>query len=278
MPAMRRGPSRKGLRTPSKAAAAAGRLLEAHQRREAFVPLPPELAPASAEEAYAIQDAFVALRAQSLGAIVGYKVALASAAMRRFVGVEQPQLGAMLESTLRRSPARVRGSDYVHLIVEFEIAVELAEDLPAADAPFSRERVAAAVGAVMPALELADDRNADYAALARHPLELIADNGWSEGAVLGPPVSSWKTIDLGTVRGLASINGDPVGEGRGAEAMGHPFDSVAWVANHLAAHRRGLLRGDVVMTGSLVTSKSPRPGDVIVFALEGLGSAELRVD
>lgn len=278
MPAMRRGPSRKRLKPPSKAAAAARRLLEAHQRREPFVPLPPELAPASAEEAYAMQDAFVALRAQSLGAIVGYKVALASEAMRRFVGVDKPQLGAMLESTVRRSPARVRASDYVHLLVEFEIAVELAEDLPAADAPFTRERVAAAVGAVMPAIELADDRNADYASLARHPLELIADNGWSEGAVLGLPVSSWKTIDLGTVRGIATINGGAIGEGRGAEAMGHPFDSVAWVANHLAAHRRGLLRKDIVMTGSLVTSKFPRPGDIVAFALDGLGSAELQVE
>jgi 2-keto-4-pentenoate hydratase len=96
--------------------------------------------------------------------------------------------------------------------------------------------------------------------------------------VLGPPVSSWKDIDLGAVRGVATINGQPVGEGRGAEAMGHPFDSVAWVANHLAAHRRGLLRKDVVMTGSLVTSKFPQPGDLVSFTLEGLGSAELRVE
>jgi 2-keto-4-pentenoate hydratase len=138
--------------------------------------------------------------------------------------------------------------------------------------------VAAAVGAVMPAIELADDRNADYASLVRHPLELIADNGWSEGAVLGLPVSSWKDIDLGAVRGVATINGQPVGEGRGAEAMGHPFDSVAWVANHLAAHGRGLLRKDVVITGSLVTSKFPRAGDRVGFSLEGFGTVELVVD
>jgi 2-keto-4-pentenoate hydratase len=171
----------------------------------------------------------------------------------------------------------VRAADYVHLIVEFEIGVELAEDLPAADAPFTRERVARAVGGVMPAIELADDRNADYAELVRHPFELIADNAWSEGAVLGVPLD-WKSIDLAAVRGVAAINGQPVGEGRGADAMGHPFDSVAWVANLLAAHGRGLLRRDVVITGSLVTSKPARPGDLITFSLEGFGSAELRVD
>lgn len=278
MPPLRRDPPGKRVKPTSKAAAAARHLLDAHEARRRFEPLPPELAPASAEEAYAIQDAFVALRAEKLGAIAGYKVALASAAMRRFVGVEEPQLGAMFDSTLHSTPARVRAADYVRLIVEFEIGVRMAEDLPAADAPFSRERVARAVGGVMPAIELADDRNADYAVLARQPFELIADNGWSEGAVLGVPIDAWKELDLAAVRGVAAVNGRTVGEGRGAEAMGHPFDCVAWVANLLASHGRGLLRSEVVITGSLVTSKPARAGDLITFSLEGLGAVELRVD
>jgi 2-keto-4-pentenoate hydratase len=257
---------------------AARRLFEAHERREPFAPLPAELAPRTAEEAYAIQDAFVALRARRRGAIAGYKIALSSAAMRRFVGVEHPQAGVLLASAFLRTPAAVRAADYQRLIVEFEIAVQMAEDLPAADAPFSRERVAQAVGAVMPALELADDRHADYAQLAKHPFELIADNTWNEGVVLGDPVNEWHALDLAAARGCATINGRPVGEGVGGDAMGHPFDSVAWIANHLAAHGRGLLRSDLVITGSLIASKDARPGDLVQFSVEGLGEAELRVD
>jgi 2-keto-4-pentenoate hydratase len=257
---------------------AAQHLFDAHERRERFTPLPPELAPRTGEEAYAIQDAFVALRAEKLGAIVGYKMALSTPEMRRFVGVEHPQAGAMLESTIRRTPASVRVADYLRLIVEFEIAVEMAEDLPAADAPFSRERVAKAVGAVMPALELADDRNADYAELRKHPFELIADNTWNEGAVLGYPIKEWQDLDLAAVRGVAFINGQPVGEGRGADAHGHPFNAVAWIADHLAAHGRGLLRSDVVITGSLITSKQVKAGDLVKFSVESLGDVELRVD
>ena len=252
-------------------------LFDAHERRERFAPLPAELAPGTGEEAYAIQDAFLALRAQKLGAIVGYKVALTSAEMRRFVGVADPQAGAMLEATVRRTPASVRAADYCRLLVEFEIAVEMAEDLPAADAPFFRERVAKAVGSVMPALELADDRNADYAELRKHPFELIADNAWNEGAVLGTPVRQWQRLDLAAARGVATINGQAVGEGRGADAMGHPFNAVAWLADHLAAHGRGLLRGDVVITGSLVRTQYPKAGDSIHFAVEGLGAVELRI-
>jgi len=257
---------------------AAEKLLEAHRRRERFAPLPPGLAPRTEAEAYGIQDAFVALRAQKLGAVAGYKIALTSEAMRRFVGVNSPQAGMMFASTLQRSPGRIRAADFVRPIIEFEVAVEMADVLPVADSPFTRDRVAHAVGAVMPAIELADDRNADYKELARHPLELIADNSWNEGAVLGAPVREWKAIDLAAVRAIARINGQPVGEGRGADAMGHPLDALAWLANHLASSGRGLVRGDVVITGSLITTKAVAAGDVVRYDLTELGTVELRVD
>jgi 2-keto-4-pentenoate hydratase len=258
--------------------AAARHLFDAHRRRERFAPLPAELAPSTSEEAYAIQDRFVARRAEELGAIAGYKIALSSAEMQRFVGVSEPQAGVMLQSTLRRTPASVRAADYVHLIVEFEIAVRMAADLPAADAPYSRAQIAEYVGAVMPAIEIADDRNADYSQLARHPLELIADNGWNEGAVLGVPLEDWRSLDLGAVRGVATINGRKVGEGVGAAALGHPLDAVVWIANHLAAHGRGLVFRDVVITGSIITTKTVLPGDLVRFEVDKLGSVELRVD
>lgn len=277
MPGLRAHPPGQGM-TLDQVKQAARRLVEAHQRREPFRPLPAELGPRTAAEGYAIQDAFLALRAQKLGAIAGYKIALSTAEMRRFVGVDAPQAGAMFESTLHRSPARVRAADYLRLIVEFEVAVEIAEDLPAADRPFFRDRVASAVGAVMPALELADDRNADYTQLAKHPYDLIADNCWNEGAVLGYPVKDWKGIDLATASGVATINGKIVGEGVGAAAMGHPFNAVAWLADHLASLGRGLLRGDVVITGSLITSKHVKSGDFVTFGVDGLGDVELRVD
>jgi 2-keto-4-pentenoate hydratase len=261
-----------------KFAAAAQELFDAHERRLPFAPLPPELAPSKPGEAYAVQDAFVALRARRLGAVAGYKIALSSPEMQRFVGVEMPMAGMILESTVRRSPARVSAGDYLNLIVEFEVGVEIADDLPAADAPYTRERVARAIGAVMPAIELADDRKANYAELVRHPLELIADNTWNEGVVLGYPLHEWRAIDLAAARGRASINGQAVGEGIGAAAMGHPLDAVAWIANHLASIGRGLLRKDLVITGSMITSKTVKSGDLVRFSLEGFGELELRVD
>ncbi len=253
-------------------------LHEAHLRRERFAPLPDALAPRSVPDAYAVQAEYVGLRAVQLGSVAGYKIALTTAAMRAMAGIPDPVAGDLLEQSLRRSPARVRAADYMRLLVEFEIAVELGEDLPAVHAPYTRERVAQAVAAVMPALELADDREADLALLRAHPLMLIADNAWNEGAVLGAPVRDWQRIDLAALRGVARINGVAVGEGAGADVMGHPLEALAWVANNLASRGLGLWRSDVVITGSLVTSKMPKPGDHVRFELGALGAVELSID
>jgi 2-keto-4-pentenoate hydratase len=253
-------------------------LYDAHRRRERFAPLPAELAPQSVAEAYAVQAEFVGLRGDELGPVVGYKIALTTAAMKQMMGMSDSVAGDMLERSVRRGPARIRAADYQRLLVEFEIAVELAEDLPAVGAPYTRESVAQAVGALMPAFELADDRNADYALLPAHPLMLIADNAWNEGAVLGAPVRDWRGIDLAALKGVASINGQVVGEGKGADVMGHPFEALVWIANNLAARGLGLWRSDIVITGSLVATKYPKAGDRLRFDAGPLGAVELQIE
>src|SRR2546428_13791576 len=93
--------------------------------------------------------------------------------MQEFAGRNEPQAGVMLDSTLHRTPAKLRAMDYVHLIVEFEIAVQMAADLPVADAPYSRASVAPFVHAVVPAIEIAHGRNARYRPPAKHPAEPV---------------------------------------------------------------------------------------------------------
>ena len=259
-------------------AQAARWLLDAHDRRERLAAIPQSFRPRDADEAYAVQDAFVALKRARHGALAGHKIALTTPQMRRMAGLDDSIAGAVLSGQVHRAPAVVRAADFVHLIVEFEIACELGADLPAAGAPYTRERVAQAVAALRPAFELADDRRADYARLAEHSVELIADNAWNEGAVLGEPMRDWRTLDLVSVRGAASLNGAPVGEGRGGDVMGHPFEALAWVANNLARRGQALRAGEFVITGSLVTSKFPEPGDRVRFELDAIGAIEMRVE
>ena len=253
-------------------------LHDAHLQRERFAPFPDDLAPQSIDDAYAVQADYVGLRHETLGPVIGYKVAVTTEAMRKLTGLHDAIAGDMLEKSVLRGPARIRARDYVRLIVEFEIAVQLADDLPVVGAPYTKESVAASVGAVMPAFELADDRNADYSKLAAHPLMLIADNAWNEGAVLGEPVQDWRDIDLAAIRGAAFADGKPIGEGFGRDVMGHPFEALAWLANNLASRGLGLWRSDVVITGSLVASRFAAPGEVLRFDAGPLGAVDLQVD
>jgi 2-keto-4-pentenoate hydratase len=224
-----------------------------------------------------MQDAFVSLKLRACGDVAGHKIALTTPRMRAMVGLDAPLAGRLHARQVVRGPASVRAADYGRLLVEFEIAVRMAADLPAKAGPYTFEQVSAAVGTVMPALELADDRGADYATLPARGLELAADNAWNEGAVLGEPNADWRRSDLATVTGVAFVNGEIVGEGHGADSMGHPFAALAWVANHLASRGGGLRRGDIVITGSLVTSQFPRARDRIRFEAGVLGSVELQV-
>jgi len=252
-------------------------LLRQHLERIASRRMPPALVPNGIGEAYAVQDAFVSRKSLSCGEVAGHKIALTTPRMRAMVGLGEPIAGRLHARQVVRGPASVRAADYGRLVVEFEIAARMTADLPPQGAPYTVQRVSAAVGAVMPALELADDRGADYATLSARGLELAADNAWNEGAVLGEPSSGWRGIDLAALFGVARINGEIVGQGRGADSMGHPFAALAWLANHLASRGHGLRSGDIVITGSIVPSKFPQARDRIRFEAGALGSVELHV-
>jgi 2-keto-4-pentenoate hydratase len=257
--------------------AAARYLWEEHQARKPFGPIPEPYTPKSIEEAYAVQEEFQKLLGDTYGPIAGYKIALTTPVMRQMVGVHEPVIGGIFARTVHRSPAFVRAADYLRLGVECEIAVRLDADLPAAGAPYNRGNVADAVGLVMGAFELVDDRKADYARLATQVLSSIADNSWNAGIILGPGVADWHSLDLAGARGRMFINDKVVGEGRGGDVMGHPLEALAWLANLFAKRGRGLSKGLTVLTGSVVATKFVNPGDTARLSVEGLGEASLRV-
>ena len=65
--------------------------------------------------------------------------------------------------------------------------------------------------------------------------------------------------------------------GSGGDVLGHPFHPVAWLASHLAAQGSGLRAGDIVMTGSIVTTKFPDRPASYRFDVKGLGSVDVTV-
>ena len=262
--------------TPGAIDATARACFEMHRARERYRPLDAAVRAAPLDDAYRIQDALHRLLAEAgRGEIAGWKIALTSKAMQQMTGVDQPAGGAIFSKVVHASPARVDLAAYHHLGVEFEVAVRLAEDLPASGGPWTRASVAGKVAACVPAFELVEDGDADYKKL--DAFTLVAQNTWNGGVVLGAPVTSWKSVDLETAVTRCWINEAPAGQGKTGDALGHPFEAVAWLANLLNGQGRMLSRDMIVMTGSSITTKFPSRGDRIRFTIEGLGEVTLEI-
>jgi 2-keto-4-pentenoate hydratase len=257
----------------SDASKVAEMLMSAHATGAPFQPFAGAFGIASVADAYAAQRDYVRLQMQaSRTGSAGYKIGLTSKRMQEMCGIDSPIAGVVLADRVHPSGVTLRASDYGRLGIEFEIAVRLKRDLVPAGVPLLPE-VAAAVDAVCPAIEIVDDRRADYRAL--DVLSLIADNSWNAGIVLGEFVRPWP--DLATIEGFVTVDGVALDRGSGGDVLGHPFHPVAWLANHLAAEVSGLRAGDIVMTGSLVTTKFPERPASYRFDVQGLGSVDVTV-
>lgn len=244
-----------------------------HRRSPVPAPLPPGCRPPSLEEAYRVQTALNERLGSSLGAVCGRKVGCTTPVMQRYLEIGHPCAGALYAGGVHRSPATVAHGGLWRPGVECEIAVRLGRPLPVQAAPFDRADVAGAVESCMAAIEIVDDRYDDFRAL--DAASLIADDFFSAGAVLGAPVPAWPSLDLAAVRGAMTINDEEVGAGVGADVMGHPFEALAWLANHAAATGRPLAEGDVVLMGSVVETRWVEPGDRVRIEIEGLGEASV---
>jgi 2-keto-4-pentenoate hydratase len=248
-------------------------LLAEHQAGHRFTTLAPPAAPATIADAYDIQGKYVALLRRGNGEPVGHKVGLTSAAMQAFCRIDHPIAGVVLASRVHKTGDRVRLADFGRLGLEFEIAVRIKSDVPVADTPYTAAMIAPHIDGVCAAIELVDDRNADYTNL--DVLALVADNSWNGGVVLSTFSTSWP--DLANAEGKATRDSSSIGGGHGRDILGHPFSSVAWLAQQLASRNETLRAGQIVMTGSVMKTIFPDEAASFRFDLEGVGSVGVTV-
>lgn len=253
--------------------ALASRLIDEHDQNVRFRPFAAANGIASLDDSYAVQERYVSLLKPRCGAPVGYKIGLTSQRMQAMCGIGHPIAGVVLADRLHHSGVRLAISDYGRMGLEFEIALRMGGDLPVGGPAWTQESIAEHVAGVCAAIEIVDDRAADYAEL--DVLSLVADNSWNGGVILSTFCSAWPALDA--VSGAISRNGTEIDRGYGRDALGHPFAPLAWLANALAAKGQSLKVGEIVMTGSLVTTRFPTESETYRFELDGVGAVELNV-
>src|SRR5262245_43923566 len=168
------------MRNPIDTSTAAEILVKQRRSLTPISPLPEPLRPRDEAEGYALQRAVKQrLVAGGLGPVVGHKIGCTTAVMQAFLGIGNPCGGNVYAQGVLRRRGRVPRHRFVKLGVECEIAVMLGSELTPGDGPFDREGVAAAVEAVMPAIEIVDDRYRDFRRVGMPTL--IADDFFHSG-------------------------------------------------------------------------------------------------
>lgn len=249
--------------------AAAAFIDKAHRERAAYENLPEAIAPRTVDEAYAAQEALRALWEPRHGTVAGLKIATTTKVMQQLMGIDHPCGGMIYQKRIHASPAKISLAGFMSLMIECELAVRVARDLPGRATPYSREDVRAAIAEVMPAFELIEDRRAHYK--STRALSLIADNAWNGGIVLGKGIGVSPSLELNGLLGRLTVNDGAAKEGKTDDPMG----ALAWIANLAAGRGRPLRAGMIVITGSLIPTLTIAAGDAFRFEIAGLGAVEM---
>ncbi len=245
-----------------KAEALAKLLLAARRGGGPIDAVPAELMPATAEEAYAVQDAV----APALGAIAGWKVGAASP-------TAEPNAAPLFADFVAAGPARWPASAFRVRGIEGELAFRFGASLPPRRTPYGEDEVWAAVDTLHPAIELVDSRFADFRTMDK--VALLADNQSNGAFCWGTAVRDWRGVDFLRQPASLMIDGREVASAVGGNAAGHPRRLLAWLAHHRARRGRGIAAGDIVTTGTHTGLMFLAPGATATVRFAGLGEASV---
>jgi 2-oxopent-4-enoate/cis-2-oxohex-4-enoate hydratase len=125
----------------------------------------------------------------------------------------------------------------------------------------------------MPCFEIVDSRIRDWKIRIG---DTVADNASCGVFVLGDKAVSTRSVDVATCGMVLEKNGDVIGTGAGAAALGSPVNAVAWLANTLGRHGIALRAGEVILSGALAAMAPVAPGDNFRVSIGGIGACSVR--
>lgn len=253
-------------------ATAADAVVEARMAGRQLGPL---LRDATVEEGYAVQAVVNARLATMLGPAAGHKIGGTNKAMQVYLGIDEPIGGEVFGSTVHGSGATLRFADYRRPGIETEIAIRLARPLAPRTAPWTRPEVEAAVGEVMAAIELVDDRYQDFRTVG--PATIVADNAFNAASILGATAPGWAALTLDRLTARTVIDGAQRAEGTSDALLGHPMEALLWLAERRRRLGLGLAAGTFVSLGSITPVQWLEGPTSARIEVEGLGAVELKL-
>jgi 2-keto-4-pentenoate hydratase len=221
----------------------------------------------SVADAYAVQRAALAPRLAAGAAPVGYKLGFTNGRIQSQWGFDQPAHGRLLSDAVVTDGV-VATDDLISPRVEAELVFVL--DAPLGG-PTTVPEALAATRAVVPAVEVVDDRTTGETAVT----DAIADNALAARLVPGETAHDPAGTDWALGAAVMRLDGRRVETGVGADVLGHPARAVAWLAARLGEEDDRIEAGDLVATGSLTTAVPVGDARSATAAFGGLGSVSV---
>ena len=246
------------------------RVLEEAEKKQKVIPCLSLSHRFDIEEAYEIQEAWMAYKQSTGDRSVGYKMGLTSPAKMKQMNVSEPVYGKLLASMLVENGDRLSCESLIHPRVEAEVAFLLGKDLSGENV--TEKDVLEATDHLMACIEIIDSRYENFHFTLA---DVVADNASSSKFVLGHRLVHTKKEEVDTFGMSLRINGELKATGTPANVLGHPARSVAMLANMLARKGERLKAGDLVLTGGITEAIAVQPGDVVQASFAHLGDVQV---
>jgi len=249
----------------------ASELFLALRNQETILPLTNRYPEIDINDAYQISRKFLSLREDEGEKIVGKKIGVTSLVVQEMLGVNQPDFGFLTDVMQVNNKSNFSMNNFlIQPRAEAEIAFILKDDLNGPG--ITRDDVISATEKILPCFEIVDSRIDAWQIKIQ---DTIADNASCGVFVLGEGSCVPNKFSMDELEVVVHKNGDFLSSGLGAAVQGHPAEAVAWLANTLGEYDIPLLKGEFILSGSLVPLEPAIVGDKFSMELKGIGTCEI---
>ena len=246
-------------------------LYQAFVSRRVIAPLLSREPQIRIEDAYRIQERFIARRLAAGETIVGKKIGVTSKPVQDFLGVYQPDFGMLTSGMVFADGDTLDLGQMIQPKAEAELAFVLKHDLKGPG--ITAMDVIRATDYVVPCFEVVDSRIRDWQIKIQ---DTVADNASCGVFVLGTTRGDPRRLDITLAGMVLEKNGEVFSTGVGAAVQGSPANAVAWLANTLGELGIPFKAGEVILSGSQSALVPVADGDELVCRVGGLGSCRVK--
>lgn len=229
------------------------------------------------EDAYAIQNVWVSMKAKAGARLIGHKVGLTSRAMQIAANITEPDYGVLFDTMYFDDGTSIDISRFIVPRIEVELAFILKQPL---SGPYcDLFKVLNATDFVVPAIEIIDARIQRIDAQTqrtRTVLDTISDNAANAGVILGGRAIRPMRMDIRKISAVLYQNTVIEASGVAAAVLNHPAKAVAWLANRLYRYGVVLESGQLILSGSFTRPVDVHAGDHFYIDYDRLGGIACR--